>query len=286
MSPPPPTRSAPASSNGSWTRRSARSCPRRPNAAASNGPTAATSPSRPSRPPSTAPPRSTASSTCPTPWTSSTPSSRSRPSSRTSAPTTRSTYADQSRSASSPAANSPSTSPTTATPVVEPVETPHRIMRKIVLYVHLSQDALTARLEHRNQLITPGQIQQWCGDADQVIVKPVLDPNAHDPVDSPAVPGPARRDRRRQRCDLRLPLVHPDPPAAATPTTSSPPPAADLPVRATKPPSADDTTGSRPTAPGPTPPSNPAPTSGESPHGYQYLRDPTGTLDLTPEPDR
>ena len=37
--------------------------------------------------------------------------------------------------------------------------------RKIVLYVHLSQDALTARLEHGNQLITPGQLRDLCGAA-------------------------------------------------------------------------------------------------------------------------
>ena len=36
--------------------------------------------------------------------------------------------------------------------------------RKVVLYVHLSQDALAARVEQGNQLITPGQLKQWCGD--------------------------------------------------------------------------------------------------------------------------
>ena len=58
--------------------------------------------------------------------------------------------------------------------------------RKIVLYVHLSQDALTARLEHGNHLITPGQLRDLCGAAGQVVVKPVLDPTAHDPVDTPS----------------------------------------------------------------------------------------------------
>ena len=61
--------------------------------------------------------------------------------------------------------------------------------RKIVLYVHLSQDALTARLEQGNQLITPGQVRDLCGAASQVVVKPVLDPTAHDPVETPVVPG-------------------------------------------------------------------------------------------------
>ncbi len=81
--------------------------------------------------------------------------------------------------------------------------------RKIVLYVHLSQDALTARLEHGNHLITPGQLRDLCGAASQVVVKPVLDPTAHDPVETPVVPGRHREVDRGPRPDLRLPLVHP-----------------------------------------------------------------------------
>ena len=74
--------------------------------------------------------------------------------------------------------------------------------RKIVLYVHLSADALVgtpgvARVEHGNHLITTGQAQDWCNVADQVVVQPVLDPRHHrswptrlpdstDPVEIPA----------------------------------------------------------------------------------------------------
>ena len=47
---------------------------------------------------------------------------------------------------------------------LEPVSNHHP--RKIVLYVHLSQDALTARLEQGNHLITPGQLTKWCGDGE------------------------------------------------------------------------------------------------------------------------
>ena len=46
----------------------------------------------------------------------------------------------------------------------------------------------TARFEQGNQLITPGQVRDWCATTDQMTVKPVLDLEAHDPVDSPAVP--------------------------------------------------------------------------------------------------
>ena len=70
--------------------------------------------------------------------------------------------------------------------------------RKIVLYVHLSQDVLTARLEHGNHLITPGQLRDLCGAASQVVVKPVLDPTAHDPVDTRVVP-----DRHRELIAVR-----------------------------------------------------------------------------------
>ena len=66
---------------------------------------------------------------------------------------------------------------------VEPVETPRRhpkVKRQIVLYVHISQEALSgapgvARVERGNQLITSGQARDWCRAADQVTVKPVLD---------------------------------------------------------------------------------------------------------------
>ena len=89
------------------------------------------------------------------------------------------------------------------------------------LYVHLSQDAIDRPpVEHGNHLITPGQLQDWCDAADQVIVKPVLDPTAHDPVDTPVVP-----DRHREVIAVRDQTSSspgaPDPPDPATPTTPS-----------------------------------------------------------------
>ena len=45
----------------------------------------------------------------------------------------------------------------------------HHPKRQVVLYVHLSRAALegvgTARLEKGNQLITAGQVRDWCATA-------------------------------------------------------------------------------------------------------------------------
>ncbi len=46
----------------------------------------------------------------------------------------------------------------------------------------------TARLEQGNQLITAGQVRDWCHTAGNITVKPVIDLEAHDPIDSPEVP--------------------------------------------------------------------------------------------------
>jgi hypothetical protein len=160
-----------------------------------------------------------------------------------------------------------------------------RTRRKLVLYVHLSQDAVTARLERGNALVTPGQVRDWCGEASSVTVKPVLDPAAHDLVDSPVVP-----DRHRELVAVR---DH----TCVFPWCTRPARSCDV----------DHTIPSA--RAGPTCPCNEATlcrrhhrvkTFGgwtyttlhpgtylwRSPHGYQYLRDPTGTADVTPGPDR
>ncbi len=149
---------------------------------------------------------------------------------------------------------------------VEPVETT-RTQRQVVLYVHLTDAALTgaagtARLERGNGQVTAGQVRDWCGTAGKITVKPVIDLETHDPVDSPGGAGPARRDRHPPRPHLRLPLVHqtsqtlrqgPLDPACAWRT--------DLSVQSRRR-SVAGTTGSRPTARGPTARSSPAPTCG------------------------
>ncbi len=165
---------------------------------------------------------------------------------------------------------------------VEPVETSRR---QVVMYVHLSDQALagaagTARLERGNSQVTAGQVRDWCQTAGKITVKPVIDLDAHDPVESPVVPERhaeivALRDktcvfpwcnRPARRCDKDHSVPH---------------------ARG-----------------GPTCPCNLAPlcrrhhrikTHGAwsyrsiepgtylwtSKHGYQYLRDTTGTLDVS-----
>ena len=153
--------------------------------------------------------------------------------------------------------------------------------RKIVLYVHLSQDALTARLEHGNHLITPGQLRDLCGEASQVVVKPVLDPTAHDPVATSVVP-----DRHREVIAVRDQTC-------VFPWCTRPARSCD----------ADHVVPS--SRGGPTCPCNeaslcrrhhrvktftgwtyttldPGTYLWSSPHGYSYLRDKTGTQDTTP----
>jgi hypothetical protein len=70
--------------------------------------------------------------------------------------------------------------------------------RDIVLYVHLSEDAVrsgdpdaVARVENAGgQLVTAEQVAEWCrrDDTSRVIVKPVIDLNQHLVTDSYAVP--------------------------------------------------------------------------------------------------
>ena len=150
-----------------------------------------------------------------------------------------------------------------------------------MLYVHLSQDALTARVEQGNHLITPGQLRDLCGAASQVVVKPVLDPTAHDPVATPVVP-----DRHREVIAVRDQIC-------VFPWCTRPARSCD----------ADHIVPS--SRGGPTCPCNEASLCRRhhrvktftgwtyttldagtylwsSPHGYSYLRDKTGTQDTTP----
>ncbi len=154
----------------------------------------------------------------------------------------------------------------------------------MILYVHLSRAAVdgigTARLENGNQLVTAGQVRDWCGTAGQITVKPVLDLEAHDPVDTDVVP-----DRHAEVTAVRdRTCVFP---------------------WCSRPARRCDTDHTIPAARGgPTCPCNLAPlcrrhhrikTHGHwtyttlepghylwtSKHGYQYLRDPDGILDVS-----
>jgi hypothetical protein len=76
--------------------------------------------------------------------------------------------------------------------------------RQVVLYVHLSDAALTghdpvATLERGNSLVTVDQVRSWCGRPDtQVVVKPVIDLNACTWSDTDQVP-----DRIAEHATLR-----------------------------------------------------------------------------------
>ncbi len=92
---------------------------------------------------------------------------------------------------------------------------------------------------------------------------------------------PPRRAHRRAATGTASSPGAPGPRDGATPSTPSPPPAADRPARATSRRYVGGITGSRPTAAGPTRLSNPAYYLWTSKHGYSYLRDPDGTLDVS-----
>ena len=263
------------------------SCPTWPRNAGWRRPTAGTSPSSSSRSPTPAPRRCTASSTWPTPSTSNKPSPASPPSSRTSG-SDDSLNVRRAAAVGELARHQLALHLTDSRVVEEGAPRPsrnHHPKRQVVLYVHLSRAALegvgTARLEQGNQLITAGQVRDWCATAGNDHREAGPGPRSPRPRRHRRRTRPPRRDHRRPGQDLRLPLVH-----QVRETLRHRPhhprrPAADRPVRAISRRSVDGITGSRPTAAGPTRPSNPATISGPSKHGYSYLRDPDGTLDVS-----
>jgi 5-methylcytosine-specific restriction endonuclease McrA len=80
--------------------------------------------------------------------------------------------------------------------------------RQVVLYVHLSQDAVTdtrggcldlARVENKRQVVTADQVRGWCANPDtEVVLTPVVDLNDHIAVEGYEVP-----DRLREQTTLR-----------------------------------------------------------------------------------
>ena len=79
--------------------------------------------------------------------------------------------------------------------------------RQVVLFVHLSEQAIAgvgsdlhlARVEHHRQVVTADQVRRWCGTpGTSVVVRPVIDADQHVRVDSYEVP-----DRLREQTGLR-----------------------------------------------------------------------------------
>jgi hypothetical protein len=194
--------------------------------------------------------------------------------------------------------------PEAATPDGEPVQTPGTSLRRphareVVLYVHLSEQAIRShdpdtpvRVENAGgQLLTAGQVADWCGRTDtaKVVVKPVIDLAERLSTDAYQVP-----DRIAEQIRLRdRTCVHPycNRPARRTDTDHIDP-------------YVDPADGG---PPGQTNTENLAclcrlhhrmKTHGgwnysmiepgvflwRSPHGHTYLRDRSGTTDLTPLP--
>ena len=77
--------------------------------------------------------------------------------------------------------------------------------RQVVLHVHLSEAAITgtglelARVENQRRIVTTEQIRNWCANPDtEVVVKPVIDLNEHIHVESFEIP-----ERLREQVLLR-----------------------------------------------------------------------------------
>ena len=163
--------------------------------------------------------------------------------------------------------------------------------RQVVLYVHLSEAAITgtssvlnfARVENHRRGVTADQVRTWCANPDTIVtVKPVIDLNEHLHVDAYEVP-----DRLAEQTQLRdSTCVFP---------------------WCTRPARTSDCDHVIPYAEGGTTCScniaalcrrhhrlkthstwtytvlEPGSFLWSSPHGYQFLRDHTGTLDVTPD---
>ena len=176
--------------------------------------------------------------------------------------------------------------------------------RQVVLHTHISADAVTgttgtrgtggaadlARVQEVLAAITTEQVRQWCGNPNTTVtVKPVLDLAEHIWVMSYEA---SDRLKPRPRCATG---------PAPTPTAPDPPSACDCEHRVPYDPDHPER--------GPTCTCNLAPslrphhrakTTGgwtyvtlepgtylwRIPLGYQYLRDHTGTIDVTPDDDR
>ena len=159
--------------------------------------------------------------------------------------------------------------------------------RQVVLYVHLAEDAITgqtgiARVENNHRLVTTDQIKTWCATPDvSVVVKPVIDLNDHIHVQAYEVPDRLAKQTRLRDVTCAFPWCarparacetdHVIPHARGGPTSTDN--LAPLCKRHHR--LKTHARGWTYTA------LEPGTYLWTSPHGYQFLRDHTGTTDVS-----
>jgi hypothetical protein len=168
----------------------------------------------------------------------------------------------------------------------DPITPPTVAPRQVVLYAHLGTDGTTFLENAGGHLVTPDQVREWCRTAGTVTVRPVIDLN-----DEIASLGYRPSDRQREQVILRdrwcpFPFCERDarhgdqdhiepydpdgPPWQTTSSNLAPPCRTHHRVK-----TFTDWTYTR---------LGPATYLWRSPHGYVFLKDTTGTQDLTPRP--
>ncbi|NPC95151.1 HNH endonuclease signature motif containing protein [Nocardioides sp. zg-DK7169] len=79
--------------------------------------------------------------------------------------------------------------------------------RQVVIHVHLSHAAISrdetgiAQVEETRSIVSTDQVRRWCGSDTQVVVKPVIDLEAHHHADAYAIP-----DRLAEQTRLAAPV--------------------------------------------------------------------------------
>ena len=153
---------------------------------------------------------------------------------------------------------------------------PDRARPRAIIYVHLSDEALTtgtgvARVEDVGPVLL-GRLRLLLGDRCSISLKPVIDlPAGHIPVDAYETPASLREQLLLRNPRRRVPLRRRSHPLASTSTTPSPTSAPTTAARPAKPESATSdptsaaTTDTKPMAAGRSDNPNPAPGYGDHP---------------------
>ncbi|NPC97473.1 hypothetical protein [Nocardioides sp. zg-DK7169] len=145
--------------------------------------------------------------------------------------------------------------------------------RQVVIHVHLGDAAISrdeagfATVEETRSIVSTEQVRQWCSGQAQVVIKPVIDLEAHHHTDAYVVPDRHVEQTRLTQPGRVLGSGARGPRGVATPTTSPRTDQAGRRAAATWRRSVGVTIGSRPTPRGPTTRPTPRRTSGDRPTG-------------------